>query len=136
MISSRFLAFVVVGGVAALVNFSSRILLGPLLGYVPSIVFAYCIGMLTAFVLNRMFVFKDAGNGIRHQALWFTLVNIAAVLQTVLISVCLARWVFPSIGMDFHPETLAHATGILVPVFTSYVGHKRLTFRRTKKHPD
>jgi putative flippase GtrA len=36
---------------------------------------------------------------------------------------------FPAMGMRFHPETLAHAIGVAVPVFTSYFGHKALTFK-------
>ncbi len=129
MISNRFVGFVLVGGVAAIANFASRVALGTVMPYVPSIVLAYCIGMLTAFVLNRMFVFRDAGNQIHHQAMWFVIVNLAAVGQTLLVSVLLARWVFPSIGMTFHPESVAHAVGVVVPVFSSYIGHRRLTFR-------
>jgi putative flippase GtrA len=97
--------------------------------YTWSIVVAYLIGMLTAFVLNRMFVFEAASTGLRHQAIWFTLINIAAVLQTLACSLVLARWMFPAMGMRFHPETLAHAIGVAVPVFTSYFGHKALTFK-------
>jgi putative flippase GtrA len=129
LLTRQFLAFLLAGGIAALANFGSRIALGLVMPYVPSIVLAYCIGMLTAFVLNRLLVFKDAGNALGQQALWFVLVNLAAVAQTVLISLLLARWLFPAIGMDFHPETLAHAAGVAVPVVTSYLGHKHLSFR-------
>lgn len=129
MISSRFVGFLIVGGLAAIANFGSRILFGMFIPYVPSIVVAYCIGMLTAFVLNRAFVFKDASNQLHHQALWFVVVNMAAVVQTILVSLLLARWLFPAIGMTFHPESVAHAVGVIVPVISSYVGHKHLTFR-------
>lgn len=131
----RFFKFLLAGGVAALANFGSRIMLGHLIPYVPSIVIAFGIGILTAFILNRSFVFTEAENPIHQQMFWFAMVNIAALLQTILISLCFARWLFPAIGMDFHPETLAHAIGIAVPVFTSYIGHKQLTFRRAKKRP-
>jgi len=129
LLNRQFLGFLLAGGVAALANFGSRIALGQLMPYVPSIVLAYCIGMVTAFVLNRLFVFSGAGGGIPRQAFWFVLVNLAAVAQTVLISLLLARWLFPLLGMDFHPETLAHAVGVAVPVVTSYLGHKHLSFR-------
>lgn len=129
LLNRQFLAFLVAGGVAALANFGSRIALGQVMPYVPSIVVAYCIGMATAFALNRLFVFTRAGGGLSRQAFWFVLVNLAAVAQTVLISLLLARWLFPLVGMDFHPETLAHAVGVVVPVLTSYLGHKHLSFR-------
>lgn len=121
--------FIAAGGLAAVANFVSRILLGHVVPYVPSIVVAYCIGMTTAFVLNRVFVFPGASNPIHEQVAWFVLVNLAALLQTIVISVLFARWLFPWANMDFHPETLAHGVGVLVPVFTSYIGHKRLTFK-------
>ena len=130
LLNRQFLSFLVAGGVAALANFGSRIALGQIMAYVPSIVLAYLIGMATAFVLNRMLVFKDAGDALGQQALWFVLVNLAAVVQTVLISLLLARWLFPVSGMSFHPETLAHAVGVAVPVVTSYFGHKHLSFRK------
>ncbi|CTP82874.1 hypothetical protein A6R71_02155 [Xanthomonas translucens pv. arrhenatheri] len=129
MTSRKFIKFLLAGGTAAAANFGSRILLGQVMPYTWSIVVAYLIGMLTAFVLNRMFVFEAASTGLRHQAIWFTLINIAAVLQTLACSLVLARWMFPAMGMRFHPETLAHAIGVAVPVFTSYFGHKALTFK-------
>ncbi|WAH63717.1 GtrA family protein [Xanthomonas hortorum] len=129
MISVKFLKFLLAGGTAAAANFGSRILLGHVMAYVPSIVVAYLIGMITAFVLNRLFVFETASTTLAHQATWFTLINIAAVLQTIICSLAFARWIFPATGMDFHPETIAHAIGVAVPVFTSYAGHKALTFK-------
>ncbi|KTF40521.1 GtrA family protein [Xanthomonas translucens] len=129
MTSRKFIKFLLAGGTAAAANFGSRILLGQVMPYTWSIVVAYLIGMLTAFVLNRMFVFEAASTGLKHQAIWFTLINIAAVLQTLACSLVLARWMFPAMGMRFHPETLAHAIGVAAPVFTSYFGHKALTFK-------
>lgn len=129
LLNRQFLGFLLAGGLAAAANFGSRIALGTVMPYVPSIILAYCIGMVTAFVLNRLFVFTRSTNSVSRQAFWFVLVNLAAVLQTVLISLLLARWLFPAMGMDFHPETLAHAVGVAVPVVTSYFGHKHFSFR-------
>lgn len=125
----RFVLFLAAGGTAAAANFGSRILLSEVIAYVPAIVVAYCIGMVTAFVLNRVFVFEESANSLGRQAGWFIAVNAAAVVQTVLISLLFARVVFPWAGMDTYPEAIAHAIGVIVPVFTSYLGHKHLTFR-------
>lgn len=129
MLDRQFLAFLVAGGVAAAANFGSRIALGTMIPYVPSIILAYCVGMATAFALNRIFVFREPSRPLSRQALWFIAVNLAAVAQTILISLALARWLFPIIRMDFHPETFAHAIGVGVPVVSSYFGHKYLSFR-------
>lgn len=129
MIPRQFVRFIVAGGIAALANFGSRIALSTLMPYAAAIVIAYCIGMITAFLLNRRFVFEQASTSLHHQAAWFVAINVLAVLQTLLVSLVLARWLFPVVGMEFHPETIAHAIGVAVPVFTSYIGHKALTFR-------
>lgn len=49
MIDQKFFKFLVAGGLAALVNFGSRILLNNFMPYAQAIIIAYCIGMLTAF---------------------------------------------------------------------------------------
>lgn len=129
MISVRFVRFLLVSGIAAAANIGSRIVFSYWLAYVPAILLAFCVGLTSAFVLNRLFVFGDARNPVHHQAFWFTLVNIAAVLQTLAVSVLLAQFVFPRSGFRWHTETVAHAFGVAVPAVTSYLGHKYLTFR-------
>ncbi|SLM25545.1 GtrA family protein [Stenotrophomonas indicatrix] len=131
----QFLLFLIAGGTAAAINFGSRILFSQYMHYVPAIVLAYCLGMITAFTLNKLFVFEHAGNRLHHQILWFVLINLAAVVQTILISLLFARYVFPWSGIDFHNETLAHGIGVAVPVVTSYVGHKYLSFAKAKDSP-
>jgi putative flippase GtrA len=129
VLSRQFVLFLVAGGLAAAVNFCSRIAFSHWLHYVPAIVIAYCLGMITAFTLNKLFVFNEASNRLHHQVLWFIVINLAAVAQTVVISLLLARWLLPALGIDFHNETIAHAVGVAVPVITSYIGHKRFSFR-------
>ena len=82
----QFLAFVVTGGLAACVNFGSRILYDQWLDFSSSVVLAYLTGMLTAFILARAFVFTQATQSVRRSAMFFVLVNGVAVLQTWAIS--------------------------------------------------
>ena len=125
---SQFAGFLVAGGIAAVVNFLSRIAFNLVLGYAISIVLAYLVGMITAFLLNRHGVFSPSGKSVRVEAAWFTLVNLLAVVQTLVISLLLADVVFPKLGIvAFHKE-IAHAIGIVVPVVTSYFGHRYWTF--------
>ena len=127
--SREFLAFLVTGGVAALVNFGSRIVLSQWLTFPVAVALAYLVGMATAFVLARLFVFGGGRQSIRRSAAFFVLVNAVAVLQTWVISMLLAYYLLPGIGVRAHVDEIAHAVGIVVPVFTSFLGHKRWSFR-------
>lgn len=124
----RFASFVLVGGVAAVVNIVSRVGLSLTMAYELAIVVAYIFGMTTAYALNRLFVFAASGRGIAHEYLRFTLVNFAAIIQVWVVSVGLARLVFPWLAFSWHSETIAHIIGVAIPVFTSYLGHKYFSF--------
>ncbi|MHB1271857.1 MAG: GtrA family protein [Rhodanobacter sp.] len=124
----QFFKFLVAGGIAATANFGSRIVLSLWMHYIPAIVVAYLIGMLMAFVLNRLLVFENPSNALHHQMGWFIAVNIAAVLQTLVISLVLADYLLPTIGILRHKDTIAHVFGVAAPVITSYIGHKKFTF--------
>jgi putative flippase GtrA len=131
----QFAGFVVAGGIAAAANFLSRIAFNLFLGYTASIVLAYLVGMATAFVLNRRAVFAPSGKSVRNEALWFTLVNMLAVAQTLVISLLLADVVLPALGIARFRREIAHAFGIVVPVVTSYFGHRHWTFGRQRRMP-
>jgi len=120
------------GGLAATVNFGSRIFLDIFLSFSLSVVLAYFIGMCTAFILNKLFVFEEADDRTGRQVLMFVIVNLLAVLQTYVISVGLAEWLFPYLKFIWHSDEVAHFIGISVPTVTSYIGHKYLTFRQKK----
>lgn len=123
------MGFLLTGGIAAAVNFSSRIVFDLWMDYSAAIIIAYLIGMVTAFILAKLFVFKTSQQSFHRSALFFTLVNLVAVVQTWGISLLLAYHLLPWFGMTrFIPE-IAHAFGVAVPVFTSYVGHKHWSFR-------
>lgn len=127
--SRQFLAFLVTGGIAALVNYGSRFVFSRWLSFSSAVILAYLVGMITAFLLARAFVFTDRRGSTAGSALRFTLVNVLAVAQTWLVSVLLARHGLPALGIDQHVEAIAHAVGVAVPVFTSFLGHKYWTFR-------
>ena len=128
-ISKQFFLFLLTGGLAAIVNFTGRIVLNRYVGYSTSIVLAYAAGMITAFILAKVFVFKESQNKISQSAMYFVLVNIVAVLQTWLVSMGLAYYALPYIGISVYVHEISHAVGIMVPVFTSYLGHKRWSFQ-------
>lgn len=127
--SRQFLLFLLTGGVAAAANFGSRIVFSLWLSYSNAIIIAYLVGMITAFVLARLFVFSESQQPIHQSLLFFALVNAFAVLQTWLVSMGLAFYVLPELGIEYFTQEIAHAVGVAVPVFSSYIGHKHFSFR-------
>lgn len=127
--SRQFLSFLLTGGIAAAVNFTSRIAYNRWVDFPVAVVLAYITGMITAFVLAKLFVFSDSKQGLQRSAMFFCLVNAVAVFQTWAISMLLAYYVLPSLGVTQYVHELSHAVGVVVPVFTSYLGHKRWSFR-------
>jgi len=127
--SRQFLVFLLMGGAAAAVNLGSRIVYNVWLDFSSAVILAYVTGMITAFVLAKVFVFKGSQQSIRQSAMFFILVNFVAVLQTWMISMGLAYYLLPYMGMTSLVREISHAVGVIVPVFTSYIGHKRWSFR-------
>jgi putative flippase GtrA len=127
---SQFARFIVTGGIAAGVNVLTRWLLGFVMSYELAIALAYGVGMTTAFVLARMFVFDGSTGAAGTQYLRFTLVNVVAFAQVWLVSVGLVRYVFPVLGLTWQAETVAHIIGVASPVVTSYFAHRHFSFRQ------
>ena len=126
--SRQFLKFLITGGLAAAVNFGSRIVYNQWTDYSTAIILAYLTGMVTAFILAKLFVFKESQRPVHHSAFFFILVNLLAVLQTWGISLLLASYGLPKLGVTRFVPEIAHAIGVAFPVFTSYFGHKRWSF--------
>jgi len=128
--NSEFTRFILVGGLAAFVNFVSRILLNTTYSFRVSVVLAYIIGMITAFILSKYIVFSPSGNHPLKEFIYFSLVNIVAIIQVWIISVALAENLFPAINFSFFADEIAHFIGISFPILTSYFGHKYFSFRK------
>ncbi|MBU6292112.1 MAG: GtrA family protein [Burkholderiaceae bacterium] len=126
--SRQFLGFLLTGGLAALVNFGSRILYNQWVDFSSAVVLAYLTGMVTAFILARSFVFTQSSQSVQRSAIFFVMVNGVAVLQTWAISMAL-YYLLPMAGVTRWVPEIAHAVGVVVPVFTSYLGHKRFSFK-------
>lgn len=127
---SEFARFIVTGGIAAGVNVLTRWLLNLVMSYEAAVALAYLVGMTTAFVLARMFVFEAGAGSARSQYLRFALVNVVAFFQVWLVSVGLARYLFPALDFRWQAETVAHLIGVASPVVTSYFAHRNFSFRQ------
>jgi len=129
MFDFQFAKFLVAGGLAAAGNFSSRFLFSKYVDYEYAIVFAYLVGMFIAFILMNGRVFSGSKASLLNQVLKFSLVNVLAVFQTLVISLLLAYWLLPVMGITDYVEAIAHFVGVLVPVISSYYAHKYFTFK-------
>ena len=125
----QFLLFVLTGGAAALVNILSRVGFSRLVRFELAVLAAYGVGMITAYILARRFVFTASRQSVRRSFAAFALVNLVAVLQTWLVSIGLRHLLLPLIGITALVDLIAHGCGVIVPVFTSYLGHKHISFR-------
>lgn len=127
---TEFFQFLIVGGFAAGVNFISRIGFSEIVSFRLAVILAYLIGMLTAYLLSKHYVFEKSGRALKDELRDFTIVNIFAVIQVWLISVGLAEYFFPYISFHIFPEEVAHLIGLGIPAITSYFGHKHFSFRK------
>jgi putative flippase GtrA len=128
----RFLRFLAAGGTAALVGAIVRWALSRAMRYELAVALAYVLGMTVAFVLSAILVFDRSQRSARTQYVRFALVNAVAFPQVWLVSVGLARFVFPASGFHWHQDTVAHLIGLATPIWSSYLGHKHFTFGSRK----
>jgi putative flippase GtrA len=130
LLPSRFLRFALSGGIAAGANILSRIAFSHALPYEAAVVAAFLVAMTVGFLLMKLFVFGRSGQSSAREYLRFGAVNLGALAQVWIVSVALARWLFPLVGFFWLADTVAHVIGVASPIVTSYFAHKHFTFRR------
>ncbi|MEZ5539457.1 MAG: GtrA family protein [Pseudomonadales bacterium] len=124
----QFIKFFFSALAAAAVNFLVRLVLDPYVGYSYAIVIAYVVGTIFAFFLYQRKVFGDGIRPLWQETFLYVFVTLAAMAQTLIISIVLADHFFPAINLLWYPKELAHVIGMGVPMFSSFLGHKYLTF--------
>ena len=124
-----FIKFLMTGAVSAIVNIVARLLLNRFMSYEWAVALAYIVGVTVAFVLSRKYVFVPGERAMHQQYLRYGLVNLVSLALVWVVSVGLARLVFPWLGFEWHAETVAHVIGVISPVFFTSLGHKHFSFR-------
>jgi putative flippase GtrA len=127
-VTPQFYRFLLTGGIAACVNLGSRFLYEHALPYVVAVILAYLTGMVTAYILARVFVFTGSQRGHVESSFRFLVVNIAGILQTTIVSVFLGDYLLPAVGFVTYAHDVGHLAGVTAPVFVSFVLHRRWTF--------
>ena len=81
---------------------------------------AYLFGMVTAYVLAKIFVFDKSGLAVATEFRRFVIVNLLSLAIVWVVSVGLALTVFPAVGLRWHAEDVAHLIGVLSPSVVAY----------------
>ena len=126
----QFKLFLVVGIISTLCNLSSRYLFQIAVSYEIALVGANTVGVVTAFVMNRWFVFRSQNQRYLAELFRFVVVNLFGIALSWVTAVLLYRYVMPALGFHWHPDLVAHAIGIAVPVLPNYFAHKWWTFTK------
>ena len=126
--TAEFFRFLIVGGSAAVIHWLSRYLLSMYFQFSTAVVMAYGVGIATAFVLNRVFVFPLSSKPLKVQAAYFVAVNLAFFPVVWVASMVLSEWILPALGVYRYHEGIAHGIAILLPVFGAFLLHKFKTF--------
>lgn len=131
-LNRQFGKFLLAGGLAALLNFASRFVFQTFMAYWPSVAAAYGVGFVTAYLLNRRFVFPNSGKPVRQELAWFFLFNALAFPVVIAVSLGLSR-LFGVVAPEALAEAAAHGIAILLPAFVNFAAHKFITFGQRAK---
>lgn len=70
--------------------------------------------MTTAYILARLFVFDSKECSIGGEFTRFAIINVFALVIVWVVSVGLARSVFPAAGFTWYADDIAHAIGVVI----------------------
>ncbi len=127
-LSVQFVRFLVVGGVAALLNWVACILLSRWLAFAWAVALAYGVGMGVAFVLNRLLVFPHSSKPAHRQLRDFVLVN-ACSFPVVWGSSIAIEAGLRYAGLRDHTQAIAHAISIASPMLATFLIYKFVAFK-------
>lgn len=128
--TKQFLGFLAVGGSAAFVQWSSRILFSFWLPFSVAIILAYALGMALAFTLNSFFVFPKSTKPRRSQARGFVVINLAFFPLVWAASLVFNR-ALHAFGMLRYSEGLAHGMALALPMAATFLFYKFSAFKDT-----
>ena len=128
-LSKQFFLFIIAGGTSAIINLLSRIVLSIFLSFEFSILISYLIGMIIAFLLFKKFVFVNTKKSNKNSLAAYTLINLISVIQTFFISTLMRNWLITILDNLTITELVSHLSGLGVLTFTSFLGHKYITFK-------
>lgn len=127
-VSAQFLRFLAVGGVAAFLHWLARIALSQWLSFSLAVALAYGVGMVVAFMLNRIFVFPLSAKPAHQQLRDFVLVNLAFFPVVWASSVAIEAGL-RYLGLVHFTQALAHAMALAIPMLATFIIYKFIAFK-------
>lgn len=129
--------FLLVGGLAAAVNWLLRFPLSLVLPMTGAVFVAYAIGMSVGFTLYRKYVFPGSSRPIAQQTMIFIAVNLVGAVVVLGITLGLLALQGNLAYPAFVKEGLAHGIAIGIGAVVNFLGHRSLTFSlsRNSKRP-
>lgn len=121
--------FLLLGGLAAAVNWLIRFPLSAMMPFEAAVLVAYVIGMSVGFTLYRHYVFPGSTRPIIEQTLTFLGVNLVGAVVVMVIANALLGLLAPLGWPDFVVEGGAHGVAIGIGAVVNFFGHKLITFR-------
>ena len=131
--NKELILFILTGGLSAIINLASRIIISNFLRFEISVLISYFIGMITAYFLAKKYVFLNVKKSYKKSFPIFALVNLVAVLQTFFISKYIRIWLITIFNNLMMIDFVSHLCGVIFPIFSSFYGHKYITFGNSKK---
>jgi putative flippase GtrA len=125
----QFIKFLISGTISTLINLFVRFCLSFFISYPAAIIISYLIGMMTSYIIFKMWVFQSQRHNLLQQLGYYLVINLLGLAQTIFVSLWLFHYIFTGINGIILRETLSHIIGLSVPIVSSYIGHKYLTFR-------
>ena len=124
----QFLEFLAVGGSAALLQWSARMLLSHWLEFSAALLVAYAISLTFAFCLNSLFVFRHSTRPRQKQARDFIMINIAFFPLVWAASIGFDH-ALRTLGMQYGSQALGHACAIGLPTMMTFLLYKLFAFK-------
>jgi putative flippase GtrA len=137
--SGQFLVFLLVGGTAAVLNFSAGALVraysASYPAFVASVTLGFVLGTLVSFVLNRHVTFRASAEAVAPQAFRFGVVALGSVVISVVVASAVL-WAWELAGrvvlMRAQVETVGHLGAIGVSTVYNFLAMKFFAFRSAR----
>ncbi len=125
--TKQFLKFFAVGLSAAFIHWLSRVLLNFYFSFYWSVFIAYFFGILSAYILNRIYVFPNSNKSMYEQIYKFFIINLSFLPIVWFCSIFIYSLLI-KFGIDFYPEAIAHGMAVSLPMLITFILYKFLAF--------
>ena len=124
----QFLTFIFVGVTAASVNWTSRYVMATWISFSLAVPLAYCVGMATAFILNKKLVFPKSDIPVDVQVRRFVIINLS-FLPVVWAGSLIFSTALKAMGIKEYSDEIGHAASLALPMLATFLLYKFVAFK-------